>query len=411
MTIFKLKFINYWRDKKNIALLFIYILMIFSFFIYNNTKLKQEYHLLTSEMEEKLYIIDFDNLEDSDKAEFAMDYETLSALFHFRSDYLQNWKKQNIEKFQTIEEQATSSYVQYLEAIYNDGFTIVDEDEYPPSLYAINRVKQIKQLNSMKLLIQSSRYGNDGSSFVTVMMYSLTSFLGIFFFLFLFGDFISFDYEKQNIRLIFTTLTNKKTYVLHTLVLTMIHALALFCVVILISFVTGTLFNGVGQVEYPLISPSVSSLFLPTYYYWLQVFVLFFFVLLFSFICYAIFSLFLRNSIVSVLATVLFLLIMNRISVSLPLRLLAPFNPFTYLEVSNVFIGKDVIQAYFSSEAHNNVEYEMIVENINYYLGNNLSTQLNNPLITFGIGLIVLFISNICLFFVLNILVKRKSII
>lgn len=411
MNISQVKVLNFWRDKKNIAIICIYIVMIFSFFIYNDKKIEQEHELVTQEMEEKLYIGNIHAEKTIIEEQFSGDSVNTLAAFRLRNDYLQNWRDRKIKDFQLIEEKTASNYLTYLAALPVEIKDTLDEDEFPPTIYADNKVKQIEQLNKQNLLLESSRYGNDGSSFLTSILYFLTSFLGIFLFLFLFGDFLSSDYERQTIRLMFTTITDKRSYLLHSLNVTMIHVIVFFCGSIFFSFGLATIVGGVGQLNYPLISPMNSSFFLPASSYWLQVSFLFICVLLFVFLCYGVITLFMKRSLLSLICTCSFLFAMNKLSLLTYFRQLAPFNPFVYLEASNIFVGKDFTPAYFSTEAYVNVEYEMVVENLNYYLGNNVATVLENPSINFTTGLIVLLISSFLLFIGLNLLLKRKSII
>lgn len=411
MNIYQVKVLNFWREKKNIAVVCIYIVMIFSFFIYSDKKLEHEHEVVTQEMEEKLYIGDVQAKESIIEEQFSGDSVNTLAAFRLRNDYLQNWKDHKIGEFQLIEEKTASNYLTYLAALPIEIKDTLDEDEFPSNIYADNRVKQIQQLNKQKLSLESSRYGNTGSGFLTSILYFLTSFLGIFLFLFLFGDFLSSDYERQTIRLMFTTITDKRSYLLHSLNVTMLHVIVFFCGRLLLSFGLATIFGGVGQVNYPLISPNYPNFFLPAYSYWLQVSFLFICVLLFVFLCYGVITLFIKRSVLSVICTCSFLFVMNKLSLLPYFRQLAPFNPFVYLEASNIFIGKDFTPAYFSTEAYVNVEYEMVVENLNYYLGNNIATVLENPLINFTTGLIVLLISSFLLFIILNVLLKQKSVI
>jgi hypothetical protein len=411
MSIYQIKVLNFWRDRKNIAILCIYILMIFSFFIYSDKKIEQEHELLTQQMEEKLYIGDVHAKESIIEEQFSGDSTNILAAFRLRNEYIQNWTDHKIVAFQRIEEKTAANYLAYLTALPDEIRETLDEDEFPPEIFAANKVKQIEQLNKLNLSLEASRYGNDGSSFLTSIIYFLTSFLGIFLFLFLFGDFLSSDYEKQTIRLIYTTSNSKRSYLLQSLNVTMSHAILLFCGIMILSFGLATAVGGVGQVNYPLISPIGSNFFIPAYSYWLQVSILFFCVLLFVFLWYEVITLFTKHSLLSAIGTCSFLFVMNKLSLLPIFRYVAPFNPFVYLEASNVFIGKDFTPAYFSTEAYINVEYEMIVENLNYYLGNNLATILKNPTINFTTGLIVLLISSFLVFICLNIVLKRKSVI
>lgn len=411
MSIYQLKMLNFWREKKNWTIICIYLLMMVFFYIYNDNKLIQEYELLTQEMEEKLYIGDIHADLSTIEEQYSGDPVQTLAQFRLRNNYIQGWTNHKTKEFQSIETVTTANYFNFLTGLPPEISDTLDEDEFPPSDYAENRVKQIEQLNSMNLTLQSSRYGKDGCSFLTAILYFLTSFLGIFLFLFLFGDFISSDYEKQTIRLVFTSITSKRAYLSKSIIITMMHACLFFCGIALLSFVIATSLGGVGQINYPLISPTQKSLFFPTYSYWLQVSLLFFCVLLFSYLCYTVFVLFIKQSLLSVIGTCLFLFIMNQLSLFPPFHKLASFSPFTYLNASNVFIGKNFDLAFFSTEGQGNVEYEMIVENRAYYLGNNLATQLKNPFITFQTGIIVLLISSVLLFICLNILTKRKRII
>lgn len=409
MSLIKLKNLNLWGNKKIYLLILFSILSVILFFCFNILKIQSESQELTKQMENQLYWGGSNPYTDFNKDLWGQEAELHLDIFKKKYSYYESWRKQKISEFQLREQKFLDRYPQFYSLAQNKELGIfLDDNLYPLPEYAINRDRVINSLNSNKQLLKSTRYGKEGSSFLTAIIPVLTSFVGFTLYLLLFGEVISGDFENGTIRLLFTNKTSRLKYMLTSIILTVFYTYLFFLFLLVLSYSLAAFFYGSGQVDYPLFSPQLEIEFIKSYDYWINVSVIFLFTLIFMITVYFIVCLCFPNTISAIVITIVGLLFLNRVSYLSIFKYIAKFNPFLYLSPSEIFIGRDYSDAYFITEAHDPIDFAMIVENSSYYLGENLSTLLEDNRITFFSGIISLFIGSVMLLILGNYLLKNK---
>lgn len=253
--------------------------------------------------------------------------------------------------------------------------------------YPFYRTALNNELIDRELPAYSMRYGTQSSVFSAIALTSLASLLGIIYFLFLFGDSLTKEFEEQTMKLCLTQPLSRVRLYLWKYLLAVGHSFLLSVVLVLCARTIGSIFSGSSSWKYPIIVfTEKSMMFIPLYQYMIRVFVLFFFVLLFCFALHFLFSVLFRKTPFSLIATVFLLAEGYFISVSsIPvLRKLAHWNPFTYLNVGKLFVGYD-----FRTYG------QYGIENQEYYANWCLPRVLHNTQINFSHGLFTLGIATV----------------
>ncbi|WP_170924777.1 ABC transporter permease [Candidatus Enterococcus clewellii] len=256
--------------------------------------------------------------------------------------------------------------------------------------YPFYRAALNNELINKELPPYSMRYGTQSSVFSAIVLTGIASLLGIIFFLFLFGDSLTKEFEERTMNLCLTQPISRVRLYLLKYSLTVGHSFLLTIFLVVVASLIGLGISGASSWQYPIIVfTEMSMTFIPIIQYMARVLGLFLFVLLFCFAIHFLFSTLFRKTTFSLLATIFILAEGHFISVSSNevLRKIAHLNPFTYLNVGKLFIGYD-----FREYGQYNIE------NQEYYANWCLPRTLHNPQIEFTQGLLVLGVTALLIF-------------
>lgn len=385
---------NFWRDKKIWFLIFLSLITIFLFYLYNGATIKQEKKTINNEMEQTLFWGSDNPYEDFSPEEWD-DPETTLAMFKLRYDYAQSWEQQDMVLFDKIQKHYSKQYIQYLSQIPAFIKDNLDLSIYPATEFSNNTSKIITYLQKNGKNTTSVRYGITGSSFLTGVLPIITSLLGMSIFLLMFGSIIVGDFENSTIKLILTNGISKKKFFFTNVTLTILINFIFVITLALFSFGLGAMLGGAGDINYPLFIGDEK--FISTSNFWVQVIVLFFFVEMFITLFFFCVAVVFKKLIPSIVISLGLLTAFQKLSFLELLNPIAEFNPFIYLNPSLLFIGRSYEDAYFVSEAYENLDFSMVVENLDYYLGKNIQLLVNNSDIHLETGIFSLFLGSIFL--------------
>ncbi|MEI5995126.1 ABC transporter permease subunit [Candidatus Enterococcus mansonii] len=255
---------------------------------------------------------------------------------------------------------------------------------YPFYRQALNEA-----LLKRKLPPQSMRYGTNNSIFSAILLSYLASFFGIFLLLLLFGDSLSKEIEENNLSFIFSQPTRRTRVFFIKYGLALVQAILAVFVLLLFGFILASILSGSSDLTYPVVVFTQRSMkFISVIYYVGQVLALFVFVLAFCFALHFLLSVLLKKTNLTLVMTMFILLEGYAVSTlnNKFIQKVASLNPFTYLNVSKIFIGYD-----FRS-------FELFsIENQEYYANWCLPRTMHNGQINSLNGIISLSIATIIL--------------
>ncbi|WP_086313748.1 hypothetical protein A5821_001282 [Enterococcus sp. 7F3_DIV0205] len=255
--------------------------------------------------------------------------------------------------------------------------------------YPFYRTVLNDELVKHKIPPQSMRYGVRNTIFTAILLSYLASGFGIVWLLLLFGDSLTKEIEEQSMYFYFSQPVKRDHLYFTKYVLAWLQSVLVMGIVLVFGFVVATLFSGGSSFDYPVIVFTEKSMtMIPIIQYIGQVFLMFMFVLAFCFALHFLVSLLLKKTSFSLVVTLLILFEGYTLSTlnNEFMRKIAQFNPFTYLNVSRLFVGYD-----FRS-------FELFaIENQEYYANWCLPRTLHNDQINSVNGLFVLSVGTMML--------------
>ncbi|MGX7418056.1 hypothetical protein ACWOFR_04545 [Carnobacterium gallinarum] len=266
-----------------------------------------------------------------------------------------------------------------------------------------------------KLIPESTRYGTSNYMFLVSALQYITSVLGIVIFLLLFGNIHLKKIENKKMRLNFVQPISRTLMLLIDSCLFLLQSFFFLLSLILISYLIGYLFGTHIPSDYPLISLINGKVqLIPISNYILKNALLFLAVLFFSFELSQLAIIVSKNNFIAIAVVVVVLFGLGRTAqIENNTKINgSQWNPFTYIESSKLFIGKDNVQLNqnitSSINEENSIESVYFYENPAYYSGTTLST--NNVNINLKNGWIALFCGSICLLLINRFIYRKITI-
>lgn len=255
---------------------------------------------------------------------------------------------------------------------YYSWVTLYDQVYEPPTL-------------EESLEIFSTKYSSTGIYFTNHLFTFVFNILGACFFLFLFGDMVTKEGLAKNgsIQLLRTQpIRRSKLFIGKFLTMLLVTFLLLFGTVLL-SFILGTIFDRLGDWDYPVLiyGEEYSFSFMNMGTFLLQSASLFFMVLIFCYSILILFSIITKRALVAIGLTIAILFAGIGLSADSVTSMIAPYIPFHYFSVREV-------------------------------ITNELALTLENNSFSFNQGMIALAVSSVLLWLVtygVTILQKRFS--
>ncbi|MBO0469726.1 ABC transporter permease subunit [Enterococcus sp. DIV0242_7C1] len=210
--------------------------------------------------------------------------------------------------------------------------------------YPFYRTALNQELLKRQLTPQSLRFGTKNSLFTMILCAYVASFIGITCFLFLFGDTLSKELEENSLYFYLSQPINRVRLYLTKYFLVWSQSLLTLILILFAGWIWATIFSGSSSFSYPVIVFTEKSMeLIPIIQLLGIVLLLFSFVLGFGFALHFLMSLLLKKTSFSLVGTLLILVEGYLIATSKYdfFRKIAHFNPFTYLNVSKVFVGYD----------------------------------------------------------------------
>lgn len=285
-----------------------------------------------------------------------------------------------IDQFLKQTNQEIAAQEESFRASANKGESLLGELTLPT--YPYYRTKLNNELAKRKIPPQSMRYGTKNTIFLGILFSYLASGLGIVLLLFLFGDSLTTEIEEQSLYFYFSQPVKRSRLYMTKYVLTWMQSMLVTVGLLIFGFIVATLFSGKSSFSYPVIVFTEKSMTLiPIIQYIGQVFLVFAFVLAFCFALHFFVSILLKKTSFSLVVTVMVLFegyILSTMNNDF-MRRIAHLNPFTYLNVSKLFVGYDFRPFALAS-----------IENQEYYANWCLPRTLHNGQINSLNGMLVL---------------------
>lgn len=189
----------------------------------------------------------------------------------------------------------------------------------------------------------SNKYSTKSIFFIYKFFHIFLSVAGIIFCLFFFGDIIT--KEKLNaygpINFLYTQPISRRAIYISKFLTVLLISCFLFIGIILLSLILGSIFNGLGAWDYPILvyQPDKKFILIPILFFLIKALVLFFSLLLFAYSLQFFFSLVIKRTIFS-LGITLGILILGITFSGEPTTLMSSYNPFQYFNVFDVVSKK-----------------------------------------------------------------------
>lgn len=257
--------------------------------------------------------------------------------------------------------------------------------------YPFYRRSLNEELIKRQLAPQSMRYGTKNSIFLAILLSYLASFLGICFLLLLFGESVSKEFEENSIGFYFSLPIKRSQLFFTKYLLVWGQSMMVLCGLAIVGYMIASIFSGKSSFSYPVIVFSeISMTFIPIIQYVGQVILLFAFVIAFCFALHFLMSVWLKKTSFSFVVTLFLLFEGHALSTlnSTFTQKVAHWNPFTYLNVSKVFLGYD----FYPFELFS-------IENQEYYANWSLPRTMHNGQINSANGIIALSVGTVILLF------------
>lgn len=417
MNLLKFEFLACWKNRNVIIFVSLGFVLILCLFLFNLFILKNEQVVTDDGMKENLYR----NQKELDNSTSGMPNKEKDFVLQFyneENDYYNDFRFENTLSFLRGENDYLKNY-ELLQVIdSNDGEENTAYDL--PASFILNKKILNNELIRKKYKPMSVRFGITGIQFTNFFLYGITSFVGIFFLLLLFGDILGNDIENKKSRFILTQPIQRRNYFFTMSFISFTNMFLLTLILCLFSFLLGSIFSKMGNLDYPMLLSSpygTKTMLIPIWKYWFFTLMLFFFTLFFLTVLNSFISILVKNSQLSILLTMGLAISGNKVSTLKPFQSVSHLNPFAYLEPTKIFIGTDFQKATVENFGYSvsggdsfaYIKSVFILENKSYYFGGNLATLLNNENINLVLGICILFINSVILFLVGNVYFFKKA--
>lgn len=416
MNLLKFEFFSFWKNRNVKIFIYLGFIITICLFLFNLIILKNEQILTDSGMKENLY------RSQKELDQFTIGIPTkernfFSPFYNEENSYYTYFKDGQTSSFLRKENDNLSNY-EILSGMNNDKEEENTAYDIPPA-FILNKKKINNELIKKEYKPISVRFGNTGIQFTNFFLNGITSFIGIFFLLLIFGEILGNNIENKKSRFILTQPIKRMNYFFTMSFISFANMFLFTLILCLFSFLLGSFFFKTGNLDYPMLLSSpygANTMLIPIWNYWLYTLILFFFTLLFLTLFNSFISILVKNSHLSILLTITLSVLGNKISMIKAFQNVAHLNPFVYLEPTKIFIGMDFQRATvenfgYSVSGGDSLAYinsVFILENKSYYFGDNLATLLNNGNINLMVGTGVLFVNSIVLFLIGNFYFLKK---
>lgn len=269
----------------------------------------------------------------------------------------------------------------------DQGKSLVGELTLPT--YPFYRTMLNNELAKQKIPPQSMRYGTKNTVFTAILLTYLVSGFGIILLLFLFGDSLTKEIEERSLYFYFSQPIKRSRLFFMKYSLAWVQSMLIIGGLSLFGFIIASLFSGKSSFFYPVIAFTKTSMkFIPISQYIGQLLFVFAFVLAFVLALHFLVSILVKKTSFSIIVTLLILFEGHTISTlnNALVRKYAHVNPFTYLNVSKLFVGYDFHPFELFS-----------IENQEYYANWCLPRTMHNEQINSLNGVIVLSLGTVIL--------------
>ena len=298
----------------------------------------------------------------------------------------ENYQKTNNllkEQIETYKQDDWKNYLALQNEIDTNHLIALDKGEIiggEPREQIETRLSINKELLAKNIRPVNEGVSTQGVHFLKNILNIFLGFMGILVFIFIVGDSLSNEYEKGTIKFLFTQPISRVRILTSKLLVTASIVFALITVISLFSFLLGSIFNGIGNLNYPtLIIRDGQVSFINLYVIISLSGILFIFVTIFILTLQFFFSLWTKSNILA--------------------------TGFTIILSSILYIG--ITQyGYFSNFAHLIPFSYFDTTNI---VNGQLAQSLENRNLSLLSGIVSLFISSLVFFFASIILIKEKS--
>ncbi|MEH6989518.1 ABC transporter permease subunit [Cytobacillus firmus] len=279
-----------------------------------------------------------------------------------------DWKEEL--KIQILIDKSHLESLKNGEAIGGEPITVIE-----------SRIGLNEQLLSKGIKPINEKFATQGIYFLKTILNILMGFLGIFIIIFIVGDVLAVEFDKGTIKFLYTNPISKNTIINSKTIVALSISLFIILTVGFIAFLLGSVFWGIGSLNYPIpIYKQEVITYMDIFQFLMLSAVLFFFVLVF-FVCFVIFLSIITNS--SLLAISLTIII----------------SAVLFLGVNNF--------GYFASISHL-LPFSYI--NTFKIIDGSAASLLNNSNLTLQFGIFVLLLSSILIHFTSLTLSRRKEI-
>lgn len=306
------------------------------------------------------------------------------------------FSKKEINVYQEFQKKNWSPYLarenEYIGKIEFDNIYIKRDIRFLEEIPTFVKIK--KSLNNVlikqALPYESTRYGTSNFLFLYSLFSYLCSPLGIAIYLLFFGAIHFKSFSEDKIKSIITMPISRSSILISNTAIFLFRIIRITSIICLFAFIIASIGGGSVPYDYPVITFNQGIQLTPAFYYLIKTMLLFFSILIFSFVLCQLIVLLTKTNFMAILLSILLISSFSFVfqTKELSRQPYAAFIPFTYTTPSKVISGQskeDII--YTGNSDVNGYPKTIILENQGYYVGDSLSKR--NPYISDGLGAVV----------------------